>query len=82
MQQQTQTVDARAPSGRAAEHAYRVGTYLTDEVFLYRLVDVLASDGGELAEVEDCYGLDVVRVPERALRARRLRVVAPAPFAD
>ena len=30
-----------------------------------------------MAEVEDCYGLDVVRVPMGDLLARRLRVVTP-----
>jgi len=52
--------------------------YLTDEVFLYRVVDVLVTDIGEMAEVEDCYGLDIVRVPMCDLLARRLRVVTPA----
>jgi hypothetical protein len=47
--------------------------YLTDEIFLYRVVRVV--DG--LVEVEDCYRLDVVRVPVRDLRRRRLRVVTP-----
>jgi hypothetical protein len=55
------------------------GAYLTDEVFLFRVVDVLRNPAGDLVELEDCYGLDVVRVPFRALGARRLRVVTPAP---
>jgi hypothetical protein len=49
-----------------------------DEVFLCRVVDVLASGAGETADLEDCYQLDVVRVPIVDLRARRLRVVTPA----
>ena len=52
--------------------------YLTDEIFLYRVVDLLVTEAGEVAELEDCYGLDVVRIPLRALRARGLRVVTPA----
>lgn len=55
-----------------------VGVYLTNETFLYRVVGVVASDAGELVELEDCYGLDVVRIPATALRARRLRVVMPS----
>ena len=54
------------------------GVYLTNEVFLYRVVRVVAAGSGELVELEDCYGLDVVRVPARELRDRRLRVVTPA----
>jgi hypothetical protein len=33
---------------------------------------------GEMADLEDCYWLDVVRVPVSDMRARRLRVVTPA----
>jgi hypothetical protein len=54
------------------------GIYLTDEVFLYRVVRFVA--GGEnRVDLEDCYRLDVVRVPMTRLRARRLRAVTPAP---
>jgi hypothetical protein len=56
---------------------HQVGAYLTDEVFLYRVYDVLVTAAGEMVEVEDCYRLDVVRVPVNELRARRLRVVTP-----
>ena len=52
--------------------------YLTDEVFLYRVVDVLATGVGEMAELEDCYRLDIVRAPISDVLARRLRVVTPA----
>ena len=55
-----------------------VGVYLTNEVFLYRVVDVVVTESGEMADVEDCYGLDVVRVPTRDLLARGLRVLTPA----
>jgi hypothetical protein len=53
--------------------------YLTNGVFLYRLVEVVATGPYEVVELEDCYRLDVVRVPASELRARRLRVVTPAP---
>ena len=52
--------------------------YLTDEVFLYRVYEVLMTGAGEMVDLEDCYWLDVVRVPVHELRARRLRVVTPA----
>jgi hypothetical protein len=53
------------------------GVYLTNEVFLYRVVGIVTSGTDEVVELEDCYMLDVVRVPVRALHERRLRVVAP-----
>jgi hypothetical protein len=51
--------------------------YLTDEVFLYRVVGLGASETGEMVELEDCYRLDVVSVPVRELHARGLRAVTP-----
>jgi len=54
------------------------GIYLTNEVFLYRVAGVDASGADEMLELEDCYLLDVVRVPARAVRERRLRVVTAA----
>jgi hypothetical protein len=51
-----------------------VGMYLTDEVFLYCVVSAF----DEIVELEDCYWLDVVRVPANRLSERRLRVVSPA----
>jgi len=51
--------------------------YLTDEVFLYRVV--AASATGDTVELEDCYALEVMTVPLTRLRASRLRVVTPAP---
>jgi hypothetical protein len=53
------TVDAFAPTGADASHVREAGVYLTDEVFLYRVV----SGADETVELEDCYWLDVVRVP-------------------
>jgi len=58
------------------------GLYLTNEVFLYRVIGIVASDIGEIVELEDCYSLDVVRVPIPALHQRRLRVVIAAPVRD
>ena len=65
------TANASQPLGAGVACNDTAGLYLTDEVFLYRVV------GGvdETVELEDCYGLDVVRVPVSDLRARRLRVV-------
>jgi hypothetical protein len=54
------------------------GVYLTDEVFLYRVAGVAPGEGEEMVELEDCYQLDLLRVPLTALRARRFRVVIPA----
>lgn len=54
------------------------GAYLTDEVFLYRITNVVMCGLGEIVELEDCYALDVVEVPISDVRARRLRVVTPA----
>jgi hypothetical protein len=70
----------RSATSTAAAHADQVGVYLTDGVFLYRVDDVLVTRAGEMADLEDCYWLDVVRVPMNDLRARRLRVVTPTPF--
>jgi len=55
------------------------GLYVTNEVFLYRVVGIAASDMGEMVELEDCYSLDVVRIPVGHFHARRLRVVTAAP---
>jgi hypothetical protein len=54
------------------------GVYLTDEVFLFRVVGLAVGGADGLLEIEDCYGLDVVRVPATDVRARGLRVVKPA----
>lgn len=70
-------VGRRAPAGTATS-TDQVGKYLTDEVFLYRVVDVLATGAGEMADLEDCYWLDIVRVPMSDVLTRRLRVVTPA----
>lgn len=73
------TADSPLPAGAIPGHADGAGVYLTDEVFLYRVVGLAAGGVGEMVEIEDCYWLDVVCVPVRDLRARRLRVVMPAP---
>jgi len=54
-----------------------VDVYLTDEIFLYRIVGAVAGELSDIIELEDCYSLNVARVPLRALRERRLRVVTP-----
>jgi len=66
----------------AAADADGTGLYLTNEVFLYRVVGVAATDMGDMVEVEDCYSLDVVRIPIDRLRVGRLRVVTAAPVQD
>lgn len=64
------------PAGAVSRPTAPAGAYLTDGVFLYRVVDLVASGVGEMVELEDCYWLDVVRVPLTDLRARQLRVVS------
>ena len=73
------TSDGPVPAGSIAGHNDEAGVYLTDDVFLYRVLGLVTSGGDEMVELEDCYWLDVVAVPVRELRARRLRVVMPAP---
>jgi len=63
------------PSGDSGED----GLYVTNEAFLYRVVGMAPSETGEVIELEDCYFLDVARVPIEHFRARRLRVVTAAP---
>jgi hypothetical protein len=67
------------PEGPIVEPFDGAGVYLTDEVFLFRVVGYVASELGDVVELEDCYWLDVVRVPVDVLRRRGLRFVAPAP---
>jgi hypothetical protein len=69
--------DRRAVTSGGIGRLDQAGVYLTDEVFLYRVVDRVLTPMGEMIEVEDCYWLDVVRVPVGDLVARRLRVVTP-----
>jgi hypothetical protein len=73
----SRAADRRAAHTFAPGYEDQVGAYLTNGVFLYRIVDVLVTEFEEITELEDCYGLDIVRVPTRALLARRLRVVTP-----
>jgi hypothetical protein len=56
-----------------------VGAYLTNGVFLYRVVGVVSGDVEEMVDLEDCYRLDVARVRVSDLRARGLRVVTRSP---
>jgi hypothetical protein len=64
------------PAGTISRPTAPAGAYLTDGVFLFRVVDLVASGVGEMVDLEDCYWLDVVRVPLTDLRARQLRVVS------
>jgi hypothetical protein len=52
--------------------------YLADGVFLYRVTGFVANGMESTVEVEDCYGLDVVKVSISDLMARPLRVVTLA----
>jgi len=69
----------RMPAATIAEQTTEAGVYLTDETFLYRIVSSALSEAGEIIDLEDCYSLDVVRVPANDLRAGQLRVVTPQP---
>jgi hypothetical protein len=72
------TADVSGRAAAAAAAAEMAGAYLTDEVFLYRVLGSIASGVDEVVVLEDCYGLDVVRVRAGDLRSRRLRVVTAA----
>jgi hypothetical protein len=72
------TADLRRAAVSFAGRLNGAGVYLTDEVFLYRVVSVDEGRGEVIVELEDCYGLDVVHVPVQDLHARPLRVVTPA----
>jgi hypothetical protein len=74
---------------QTAVHAYVAsgdpegpGVYLTNEVFLYRVVGIVAENVGETVELEDCYSLAIARVPIDDFHRRRLRVVTAAPVGD
>jgi hypothetical protein len=73
--------DAPGPAGAVAGRVDRPGVYVTNEVFLYRVVG-LTGEACEVVEVEDCYRLDIVRVPARELRARGLRLATPGSSDD
>ncbi len=73
--------EVRVPSVRQrieASQADAAAVYLTNEVFLYRVVGLAGNGADEVVELEDCYGLDIVTVAATDLYARRLRVVTPA----
>jgi hypothetical protein len=55
------------------------GIYLTNGVFLYRLLGFVGGATDDTVELEDCYRLDVVRVSFTELCGRQLRVVVPEP---
>jgi hypothetical protein len=60
-----------------ADHAGRVGRYLTDGVSLYRFLGAVSGGLGEMVGLEDCRSLEVTLLPIGELRARRLRAVCP-----
>ena len=62
----------RTPSSRRS----RRGALLTDDVFLFRVVGVVDTDAGEMVELEDCFGLDVVQVPMTVPAPRAARRAA------
>jgi hypothetical protein len=66
-----------APSAGDVAPNHPAGPYLTDEVFLYRVVGFVEGESGGMVELEDCYHLDVVRIPVAAVAARGLRAVMP-----
>jgi hypothetical protein len=76
----------RAHVQGSAENAYSpelaAGQYLTDEVFLYRVVGFGADEGSAMVQLEDCYWLDIVSVPMARVLARRLRAVTPGASAS
>ena len=70
--------EAAAPEHTVAEDAGRADVYLTDEVFLYRVVQANGNGEDAMVHLEDCYGLDVVCVRASELQRRQLRVVRAA----
>jgi len=55
------------------------GTYLTDEVDLFRCVSVGPhQESGATALLEDCRSLDLVVFPLAELARQKLRVVVPS----
>ena len=58
------------------------GAYLTNGIFLYRVVGLLADVEDGLVELEDCYLLDVVHIPMTVLGQRAMRIVTPAAIDD
>lgn len=70
--------DSRTVASASAVHVDQGTVYLTNEVFVYRIVDRVVTGAGEMVDVEDCYRLDVVRVAASDLASRHLRVVMPS----
>jgi hypothetical protein len=69
--------DSPRPADIVLEPLHDAGLYLTDEAFLFRVLGLVDTDAGEMVELEDCFGLGVVRVPINEPRLLRLRVVMP-----
>jgi hypothetical protein len=74
------TAEGPVSASAVTERFAGIGAYLTNGVFLYRVVGFVTGAAGEMVELEDCYWLDVVRVSMTDLRSRRLRLVTPAPL--
>ena len=55
------------------------GMYLTDEVFLYRVVGLVATEAGGDGRTRGLPRLDVVHVPVSDVSTRCFRVVTAAP---
>ncbi len=72
--------DGSGQAGAEPGQIAQPGAYLTDGVSLYRVVGPVTSVVDQQVELEDCYRLEVVRVPLSELRERQLRVVKPAPL--
>jgi hypothetical protein len=70
------SIERGSTPDRTVDRVDGAGVYLTNEVFLYRVV---ASGTDGMVELEDCYCLDVVHVPVSHLGGRSLRVVTPTP---
>ncbi len=70
--------ESRTVASAGAARVDQGSVYLTNEVFLYRVVDRVVTAAGEMVDVEDCYWLDVVRVAASDLALRHLRVVTPS----
>jgi len=67
-----------ADTGAAADFAGLESRYLTDGINLYRCLGRIGSGRGEMIGLEDCSSLELMLLPMRELRARRLRAVIPA----
>ena len=76
----TRTAHAASETYVASGDPDGAGLYVTNEVFLYRVVGIDASGMGEMVELEDCYSLHVGVWSRFAnLDVQMLRVVTATP---